>query len=129
MDQKNPFVPPPDAINLRGLMLDLWNARLAVGCVMVVCAVLGALAGWLPDKTYEASIVLSPASDSSTAGRLGGLASWAGQFGGLASLAGMSMPGQTKKEETLAVLQSELLTETYIRNNDLLPVLYSKLWD
>jgi uncharacterized protein involved in exopolysaccharide biosynthesis len=128
MDQKNPFVPPPDAINLRGLMLDLWNAKLVVGCVMIVCAVLGALAGWIPDKRYEASVVLSPAADSGVAGRLGGLASLAGQFG-LGSLTGLSMPGQTKKEETLAVLQSELLTETYIRDNDLLPVLYAKLWD
>jgi hypothetical protein len=129
MDQKNPFLPPPDAINLRELLLELWRARLAVACTVVICSLVGALAGWLPDKQYEASIVLSPATDDVGSGRLGGLASLAAQYGGLASLAGVSMPGKTKKEEVLAVLQSELLTETYIRENNLLPVLYSKLWD
>jgi hypothetical protein len=129
MDQKNPFPPPPDAINLRDFVLEIWRARIAVAVTIAVCAVGGALAGLLLPKQYEASIMLSPTSEEMNTGRLGGLASLASQYGGLASLAGLSMPGKTKKEEVLAVLQSELLTETYIRENNLLPVLYSKLWD
>lgn len=130
MDQKNPFVPPPDAVNFRSLLSDAWRARIAVGCTILVCTIAGTLGGVIPDRQYEASIVLSPVTDTANSGRLGGLASLAGQFGGgLASLAGMSMPGQAKKEEALAVLQSELLTETYIHDNNLLLVLYSKLWD
>lgn len=129
MDQKNPFLPPPDALNLRELLLELWRARLIVALTIAVCTVGGGLAGLLMTKQYESTIVLAPATDNVSSGRLGGLASLAGQFGGLASLAGMSIPGQAKKDEALAVLQSELLTEAYIRDNNLLPVLYSDLWD
>lgn len=129
MDQKTTYLAPPDAINLRELLLELWRVRIAVGCVMVICALVGVAVGLLRDKEYEASIMLSPAADDMSTGRLGGLASLASQYGGLASLAGFSMPGKTKKEEVLAVLESELLTEAYIRENNLLPVLYAKQWD
>jgi uncharacterized protein involved in exopolysaccharide biosynthesis len=129
MDQKTSYLPPPDAINLRGLLLELWRVRIAAGCAIVICALGGVAAGLLMDKQYEASIILSPAADEMSSGRLGGLASLASQYGGLASLAGLSMPGKTKKEEVLAVLESELLTEAYIRENNLLPVLYAKQWD
>jgi uncharacterized protein involved in exopolysaccharide biosynthesis len=129
MDQKTSYLPPPDAINLRELVLELWRVRIAAGCAIVICALGGVAAGLLMDKQYEASIILSPAADEMSSGRLGGLASLASQYGGLASLAGLSMPGKTKKEEVLAVLESELLTEAYIRENNLLPVLYAKQWD
>jgi uncharacterized protein involved in exopolysaccharide biosynthesis len=129
MDQKTSYLPPPDAINFRELLLELWRLRIAVAGAMVVCALGGVAAGVLMDKQYEASIVLSPADDNSASGRLGGLASIASSVGGLASLAGLSMPGKTKKDEVLAVLESELLTEAYIRENNLLPILYSKQWD
>ncbi len=130
MDQKNPFLPPPpDTISVRDLLLELWRVRLAVALTVVLCTLAGGLTGLLMTKQYEASVVLSPATDNMSTGRLGGLASLAAQYGGLASLAGLSIPGQGKKEEVLAVLQSELLTESYIRENDLLPVLYSDRWD
>jgi uncharacterized protein involved in exopolysaccharide biosynthesis len=129
MDQKTSYLAPPDAINLRELLLELWRVRIAVGCAIVICASVGVAVGLLRDKEYEASIILSPAADDMSSGRLGGLASLASQYGGLASLAGFSMPGKTKKEEVLAVLESELLTEAYIRENNLLPVLYAKQWD
>jgi hypothetical protein len=44
----------------------------------------------------------------------GGLGALASQFGGLASLAGVSVPGDSKKYESIAVLQSELITAKYI---------------
>jgi uncharacterized protein involved in exopolysaccharide biosynthesis len=53
----------------------------------------------------------------------------ASQFSGLANMLGISATGDSKKNESLAVLQSEDLTEQYISENNLLPVLYPKLWD
>ena len=39
------------------------------------------------------------------------------------------MSGGTRKAEYIAVLQSELVTQSFIKSRDLLPVLYSNLWD
>jgi uncharacterized protein involved in exopolysaccharide biosynthesis len=121
--------PATTEFGLAELLHELWRAKIVIACVMVVCAAAGATFGLLSDKVYEASVTISPVLEEPGGGRLGGLSSLASQYGGLASLAGISLPGKDKKDESLAVLQSELLTEAYIRDNDLLPVLYSKQWD
>jgi hypothetical protein len=51
------------------------------------------------------------------------------EFSGLTALAGLSIDADSRKAETIAVLQSRQLTEQYIDGNHLLPVLFSKLWD
>jgi capsular polysaccharide biosynthesis protein len=79
-------------------------------------------------KTYQAGAVISPLSENS-GGQLSGIGSSLGQLAGLASLAGISTGADSKKAESLAVLQSEALTEKYIRDNDLLPILFQDKWD
>ena len=59
-------------------------------------------------------------------GSLGGVAS---ELGGIAALAGVSLGADTGKAEAVAVLQSESLTEGYIRQNGLLQILYRDDWD
>jgi len=73
--------------------------------------------------------VSSAVSGSGANGQTGALGGLASQFGGLAALAGISLSGDSKKSEILAVLQSESLTEAYIRENNLLPLLFPKHWD
>jgi uncharacterized protein involved in exopolysaccharide biosynthesis len=51
------------------------------------------------------------------------------QFGALASMAGVSIGGQSQKFEPIALLQSRYLTEKFIEQNNLLPILFPKLWD
>jgi uncharacterized protein involved in exopolysaccharide biosynthesis len=54
----------------------------------------------------------------------------ASQFEGLSALAGLSLrTGSNKKEEALATLQSRALTEAFIKENNLLPLLFRKAWD
>ncbi len=50
------------------------------------------------------------------------------QLGGLAALAGVTSSGGSRAE-ALATLQSDLLTQRYIREQNLLPILYSRRWD
>jgi uncharacterized protein involved in exopolysaccharide biosynthesis len=98
----------------------------------LVIFLFGAAAGvaaWLTPNTYRASIVVSAVTNTPGSGGGGGLGSMVSQFSGLASLAGLAIGGDSKKFESVAVLQSEALTEEYIRDNKLLPVLYPKLWD
>ena len=103
--------------------------RWVIIAFVAACALGAALAGFLLPTKYTAVIVVSPVSSSSGGGQLGGISSLVSSFGDIASLAGISVGQDSKRAQTLAVLESGALTESYIAANHLLPVLYSKLWD
>jgi uncharacterized protein involved in exopolysaccharide biosynthesis len=115
-----------DSISLRELVLLLWRSKWLIVAITFVTAVLAAVISRTVPNTFKATVVLSPVSSSPAIGRLGGQSS---QVGGLASLIGLSFGGDSTKVESLAVLQSESLTERYIHDNNLLPVLFASQWD
>lgn len=106
----------------------LWSRRLLLACCALVLGIVAATTVQFLPREYEAKVLLVPVNTSEE-GQLGGLSSLASQFGGLASLAGLSLEGNSKKAQFVAVLQSEALTQKYIADNNLLPVLYAKKWD
>lgn len=116
-------------LSFKELLEVLRHGRLLVGSVTLVFTLVAGAAAWLLPKEYEADIVLSPVMNTPGEGPMSPMGSLASQFGGLASLAGLSLGGQSKRAESVAVLESGELTEKYIRENNLLPVLYPKLWD
>lgn len=110
------------------VLLALAGQKWIIGVVTAIFT-LGAVAlSLLVDDRFQASVLVSPVTDDSGGGRLGGLASLATQLTGMDSI-GLGSPGNIQKQEFLATLQSEALTERYIRENDLLPVLYASDWD
>jgi uncharacterized protein involved in exopolysaccharide biosynthesis len=90
-------------------------------------------AAWIIPKQFEAKVVISPATSNSSSSQLsslsGGLGGLTSQLGGLASLAGVSLSGDPRKYESLAVLQSDEMTQRYIKSHDLLPILYKRKWN
>ena len=108
----------------------IWaRKKLVLAVALGAAAIASGIALVIP-KSYVASTVISPvASNPNNGGLGGGLSSIATQFGGLASLAGISVPGDSHKYESLAILQSEQLTEKYIADQNLLPILYASEWD
>jgi uncharacterized protein involved in exopolysaccharide biosynthesis len=94
----------------------------------IVFASMAALAAWLLPKSYRAAVLLAPVTNTGS-NQLGALGSIVSQIGGFAGLAGLAGGGDSKKSESIAVLQSEALTEKYIVENNLLPVLFWKKWD
>jgi uncharacterized protein involved in exopolysaccharide biosynthesis len=116
-------------MNVRALTDALLRSKLLILCITLAFAGAALTAAFLLPKKYEASIVVSPVSSNSGGGMLSGLSSMASQFSGLASLAGISAQGDSKKSESIAVLQSEALTEKYIQLHNLLPVIYARRWD
>jgi uncharacterized protein involved in exopolysaccharide biosynthesis len=119
-----------DEISLRDFFADLSRARIAIAAAALLGALLGAAAALVTTDMYEARVVVAPALQESTPGGLGGtLSSLASQYSGIAALAGISLSGGGKKDESVAVLKSELLTSSYIREQNLLPVLYAGRWD
>lgn len=85
------------------------------------------IAAWCAPRKYEASVLVAPVTESPGESQMGGLSSILSQFSGLTS--GLLMSAYSRRAETIAVLQSRALTEQYIDDNHLLPVLYPKLWD
>ena len=107
----------------------LWSRRVLLVCCAVALGIIAGVTAWFIPPEYEAKVLLAPVINSSAENQLNRLDSLASQFGGLASLAGIGVAGNIKKAESVAVLQSELLTQKYIAENDLLPILYSRKWD
>jgi len=118
-----------DQIRLKDLVDLLWRGRLWVVGITLSLTVAAAVLALVLPKSYKAQIIVSAVTNAPGSGGMGGLSSMVSEFSGLASLAGLSVGGDTHKAESLAVLQSEALTEDYLRENNLLPVLYAKLWD
>lgn len=119
----------PAEISIRDLVADVWGHKWRIGMVALFCGVLGVVAGKFITRYYEASVLLSPLPQDGTSGVGGALGGLAAQYGGLASLSGINLFGGSQKDEVVAVLQSQLLTERFIRDANLLPSLYADLWD
>ena len=89
--------------------------------VSLLCAAAFATASSFFPKTYEATTLVAPVtlpSDSRGSG-----------LGRVLSEVGLTIGDSSQKAEVVAALQSEALTEAYIRDNDLLPVLFRSRWD
>lgn len=118
----------PEEISLRDLFDTLWSRRLLIIALTLAFGIAAAVVSLLLPEKYEASIVLSPV-DEESGGKLGGAGALLSQFGGLASLGGLNLGGSGKKSVAIATLQSHALTEAFIHDNNLLPVLYPDDWD
>jgi uncharacterized protein involved in exopolysaccharide biosynthesis len=87
---------------------------------------LGTAAAFLLRPVYQGKVLMVAVKDDAAAGGLAGLV---GQFGGLASLAGISMGSDSRRAENVAVLMSRGFTERFIRDENLLPILFASRWD
>lgn len=117
-------VPPPD-VKLKSLSELISRDRKLIYIVVLVCGIIAGVFAIFSEKEYKATVQVSVVTNDQK-GAVGGMMS---QFGELASLAGMSMGGESEKFEAIALLQSRSLTEKFIQQNDLLPILFWKIWD
>ena len=125
----SPAGPGGSDVDLRTLLRLLWSRRwLILGSALLFTALLAAVA-FLTRPVYRATTVLVPASIEG--GGAGGIGAMLGQFGGLASLAGVNLGGGANNdtEVSLAVLRSREFTEAFIRDRDLLPLIFEECWD
>lgn len=119
-----------EELRFKELIAVLWSGRRLISAVTLACIVAAGLAAWLLPKTYEASVTIAPVSaGGGLLGGGGGLGSMGSELGGIAAIAGLSVGGDSKRFESLSVLQSAALTEEYIRANNLLPLLFHGKWD
>jgi uncharacterized protein involved in exopolysaccharide biosynthesis len=118
-----------DEVSLRDTIAILWRRKWLVAGVTLAFGIAAGVVSLLVPPSFVAITIVSPVSSTQGGGSMSGLGALASQFGGLASLAGVAIPGDSKKFESLAVLQSEILTEKYIQDNNLLPIIFHSKWD
>lgn len=112
---------------LRALVASAWKRKWwLVACVFIFAFLFGAYAKYQP-LIYRGTTVMVPATPSG----LGGLTSTlGGSLGGIASFAGIDLGGAgSKTDEVLAVLKSRQFIERFIKEKQLLPILFANDWD
>lgn len=116
-----------EAFDLFELAARLWRGRLIIIACMVCLTALFGAAAFLMTPVYRASAVLVPA----TADPSGSLGKALGSLGGLAAIAGIDIGGKgaTNTAESLAVLRSREFTESFIVEQNMMPVLYASKWN
>jgi len=121
---------PPYGSEGPSLLRQMTRPLLAHKWIVLLCVIVGfavGLAAYVYQRPiYIVSATLAPVTDESS-GALAGLES---QVGGLAALAGISVgEGSLAKDEAIAILKSRTLTYDFLRDNNLLPVLFADRWD
>ena len=119
--------PDDDLIDVRRIFVNLWRGKFWIIGSAVLFTAAFVIAAYSMTPIYRASTLLIPAS---TEGEMGGLGSAMRSFAGTASLLGLSVGGERSNlDEALAVLKSRQFLEKFIRDKELMPVLFEKKWD
>lgn len=118
-----------DEISIRDLYSVLSRGKRLIISLTALLTVAAMLASFMLPKRYRATVVIAPVTSDMSGGRLGGLGAALSQFGGLASLVGLGPRASMDEAQDVATLESESLTQKYIEQNDLLPILFAKQWD
>lgn len=114
-------------IDLREYWAIVKKHKVFIISFVAVCVLATAANLLFKDNIYEASAVIMPVESQS---KLGGvLSSLATDFSGIAGLAGISVPGAPSTYEMEGLLNSNVLREKVINDNNLLPVLFYDSWD
>jgi uncharacterized protein involved in exopolysaccharide biosynthesis len=115
-----------DEISLVDLFRTIMRRKWVVAISIAATTALALGIAFTMTPVYRVTMLLAPVGDENAKG----LSSLAGQFGGLAALAGVSLGAEgSDKAKAVALLRSRALTEPFLRERDLLPVLYEDRWD
>jgi uncharacterized protein involved in exopolysaccharide biosynthesis len=120
---------PERYVDLKRAVTRIWTNRWWIIASVVVFTAAFASYAFLTRPVYRASTILIPAANE-TGGLGASLSGALGSLGGLASLAGVGLGSSpSDAEEALAVLRSREFTEAFIRDKQLMPVLFAESWD
>ena len=112
-------------------LFELWNTvarnKWCIALIAALCVAAATAVAFVMTPKYEAVVVATFADEGKSGG--GGLSALASQYGGLAEMAGVSLGGGGSKDASLAYLKSRIFIEGFIKENDLMPILYAKPWD
>ena len=115
-----------DDVTIIDLFRTLRNSIHFIIIVILGFAALGVLLALTTPPLYKSSILLSPASESSSQSPM---ASIAGGLGSLASIAGLNTGSGASVEKNIAILKSRQFTREFLNQDGRLQILFSDMWD
>ena len=114
-----------DEIDLKELFFVIWKGKWIIILLTILFTAGGVYYALSQPDTYKSEVLVVSAQGDSSAGLSGSL-------GGLAALAGVNIGGGSEgdvKTQALAVIQSRLFIDAFIKKNKLLvPLMASKKW-
>jgi uncharacterized protein involved in exopolysaccharide biosynthesis len=113
-----------DEIDLLELIRTLLKAWKTIVGIIILCTGLAVAYALYSPEVFKAETLLAPAQEEKSSA-----SSALGQFGGLAAMAGISIPSDSNVEQVVATLNSRRFLRTYIKQNNLTPVLFDEIWD
>jgi capsular polysaccharide biosynthesis protein len=123
-----PYVvyPPEEPINWSEYWRVIVKNRKLIGIITATSTLIALLIAFLLPPIYRAEVLLAPVSQDKSEG----LSAIASQYGDLAALAGINLgSGKDKTAEYIAALKSRALSVSYIKSENLMPVLFASKWD
>jgi uncharacterized protein involved in exopolysaccharide biosynthesis len=115
-----------DEVRLSDLWQAIWRGKWLIGGSALGTAVLFVLLSFLITPDFRSSVLAAPTAQTLPTS---GLATLASQFAGVAALTGFNMQSGTPTAEAIATLKSRAFTERFMREHNLLPILYADDWD
>jgi uncharacterized protein involved in exopolysaccharide biosynthesis len=117
--------PPEDPIDWAGYWRVMVEQKKLIGIITAAATLIALVIAFVLPPVYRAEVLLAPVTEEKSEG-LGALAS---QFGDLAALAGVNLG--TRKDKTaeyVAALKSRALSVSYIKEANLMPILFASKW-
>jgi uncharacterized protein involved in exopolysaccharide biosynthesis len=118
--------PPEEPIDWGAYWKILVEQRKLIGIITAATTLIALVIAFVLPPVYRAEVLLAPVAED----KAEGLGALAGQFGDLATLAGVNLG--TRKDKTaeyVAALKSRALSVSFIKEANVMPVLYSGKWD
>jgi uncharacterized protein involved in exopolysaccharide biosynthesis len=116
---------PDDEISL----LDIWRVlrryKITILATVLLGVALPGIIGLVTTPVFRAETLVAPVTESDERSRL--VAPLA-ELGGFAALAGVNIERGSRKNEAIALLRSRALTEQFIKDEKLRPVLFGQDW-
>jgi uncharacterized protein involved in exopolysaccharide biosynthesis len=115
-----------DEVRLKDLWEAVWRGKWLIGVTALGLALLAVALSFLVTPVYRSWVLVVPTTETMGSS---GLAALASQFAGVGALTGFNVGGNTQTAEAVATLRSRAFTVNFIREHDLLPILFADLLD
>jgi uncharacterized protein involved in exopolysaccharide biosynthesis len=111
-----------DGLELVRVAKTVWQGRLLIVCTAAFFGLVGLVYGILATPIYRSEVLLVP-------NRTERRTNVPAQIGGLASLVGLQVGDRVDENQSIATLRSRAFAEAFIKDENLLPVLFADEWD
>jgi uncharacterized protein involved in exopolysaccharide biosynthesis len=113
-----------DEIDLLALIRILLQAWKTIVGITVLCTGLAVAYALYAPEVFKAETLMAPAQEEKS-----GASSALSQFGGLAAMAGVTIPVDSNIERVLATLKTRVFLKNFIKEKNLLPLIFDEFWD